>query len=93
MRVVKGTPIHGESKCLSCQNAMVIQGYAETQQQIVCTYARSRLMPFPVASCSCYEQKNTLDLHAMMQMAYILESKEGKYGFRRPTEAEISRSW
>lgn len=88
MRVVKGTPIHGESKCITCANCTHVQGHAEGSEIIRCDILRQRV-PFSVARCSEYEVRGTLSLHSMFSMAKILEKREdGKYGFRTPSNQE-----
>jgi len=81
------TPNHSrEPKCLSCSNATIIKGFAESQVRMHCGhYGR---IPFPVYECSAYKHKLDMSLFDMGGMATILEPKKDGIGF---TSRKLSR--
>jgi hypothetical protein len=87
MKVVKGTPIHGESKCLTCRYATITKGFAESQYRVYCHELGARV-GWPVSECTGFSLKGELNLSQLEAMAYILEEKSGKYGFRPLKDTE-----
>ena len=85
-------PDHGKNLCDTCNNATIIRGHAASQILVNCGAisfgSRRGMVPFPVSSCTAYEPRQTLSLHEMERMAYVLENKDGKYGFRRLSKEE-----
>lgn len=78
------TPDHSKPTiCNTCDSACHIKGYKESEELIYCSWLR-KILPFPVYQCSQYELKNTLDLHEMNQMAYLITNKKGVIGFIKP---------
>lgn len=78
------TPNHSQqSKCLSCKQAAIIRGFAESELIVRCSVLE-RMIPFPVYECSWYEHKLDPDLHELKAIAYILENKDSKIGFVKP---------
>lgn len=89
------TPNHSRNLCETCDNAVIVQGHADSQKLIYCSSVdfrgvkfRGGIVPFPVSSCSAYEERQTLSLSQMERMAYFIENKDGKVGFRRLTPQE-----
>lgn len=74
-----------EGLCGSCNDAH-IRTNALGKRIVVCTALReNELMTQPVVSCTSFSAKGTLDQHSMFQIAWTLESKEGRViGFKPP---------
>jgi hypothetical protein len=73
--VKNGTPIHGPSLCLTCENAIIVRGYRESQEVVICdaTYPALRV-EFAVRECTRFRSTNRRDLKAMEEMAWPLEA-------------------
>ena len=88
MRVIKGTPIHGESLCLTCKYGTVIEGQAMSQRILYCGDT-GRFIKFEVSRCSAYVAQGTLSLWQLTGMAKIIEiDTKGEIGFRALTNDE-----
>ena len=77
--VKNGTPIHGPSLCDSCENAMTVKGYRESQEVVICEYAYPRLrVVFPVRECSRFMDRTREDLEEMKKIAWNVAPKSYK---------------
>jgi hypothetical protein len=76
VRVKNGTPIFGASLCESCTQALIVKGYRESEEIVVCeaTYPRWRVT-FPVRECSSHRHKNRQDLEEMEKIAWVLPAR------------------
>jgi len=75
-KVYGGTPVGNESRCDTCANARIIQGYAESERIVFCDamYPTTRI-PFSVRQCSMYEDKRLPDFEEMDKIAWHIRSK------------------
>ena len=75
-KVYVGTPVGGESRCDTCSNARIIQGYAESERLVFCDamYQTTRV-PFKVNECSMYDDKRLPNLGEMRKLAWELRTK------------------
>src|SRR5215813_1498611 len=75
-KVYGGTPVGNESRCDTCTNARIIQGYAESERIVFCDamYPTTRI-PFNVRQCSMYEDKRLPDFEQMQKYAWEIRSK------------------
>jgi len=75
-KVYGGTPIGNESRCVTCANARIIEGYAESERLVFCDamYPTTRI-PFNVRQCSMYEDKRLPDFSQMEKIAWEIRSK------------------
>ena len=75
-KVYGGTPEGSESRCDTCANARIIQGYSESERIVFCdaTYPTMRV-PFSVRQCSMYEDKRLPDVEDLEEIAWPLISK------------------
>jgi len=75
-KVYGGTPIGNESRCVTCANARIIEGYAESERLVFCDamYPTTRI-PFNVRQCSMYEDKRLPDFCQMEKIAWEIRSK------------------
>lgn len=87
LKVLGGTPRHGDSLCFSCQQAHVIQGQAVSDLTVFCNnyFDKPMRIQRPVAECTEFQRKNSQDRNEMERIAWILETKKGKFeGFYQP---------
>jgi hypothetical protein len=75
-KVYGGTPVGNESRCDTCANARIIEGYAESERLVFCDamYPPTRV-PFSVRQCSMYEDKRLPDFCQMEKIAWEIRSK------------------
>jgi hypothetical protein len=75
-KVYGGTPEGNESRCDTCTQARIIQGYAESERIVLCDAAYPPIqVPFRVRKCSMYEDKRLPDFDDMEEIAWPLISK------------------
>lgn len=75
-----------ESLCYTCSNAHIVRGFAESEEQVWCTYgwhSPMRPVPFLVRTCTDYNDVQRASLYDMEEMALILMdgSRGKKVGF------------
>jgi hypothetical protein len=75
-KVYGGTPVGNESRCVTCANARIIEGYAESERLVFCDaiYPTMRI-PFNVRQCSMYEDKRLPKFSQMEKIAWEIRSK------------------
>jgi hypothetical protein len=75
-KVYGGTPVGNESRCDTCANARIIQGYAESDRIVICVglYDDFRV-PFKVMQCTMYEDKRLPDFDEMKEIAWQIRSQ------------------
>jgi hypothetical protein len=68
----------GESLCPSCTYAHIVQGFAESERKVLCTFGRSQpeAIGFAVKDCSAYVHRNHPNLWDMEKAAWILLTKK-----------------
>jgi hypothetical protein len=75
-KIYGGTPVGNESRCDTCTQARIIQGYAESERIVLCDAAYPPIrVPFSVRQCSMYEDKRLPDFDDMEEIAWPLISK------------------
>lgn len=83
-KVYGGTPVGNESRCTTCINARIIEGYAESERLAFCDamYPPTRI-PFNVRQCSMYEDKRLPAYEEMQKYAWEIRTKSAgtKAGF------------
>src|SRR5713226_794239 len=94
-KVYGGTPVGNESRCDTCVNARIIQGYAESERIVFCDamYPPTRI-PFRVRECSMYEDRRLPDYAEMKEIAWEIRSKSAgrAAGFVTVTDANEKAS-
>jgi hypothetical protein len=75
-KVYGGTPVGNESRCDTCSNARIIQGYAESERIVLCdaTYPALRV-PFKVMQCSMYDDRRLPDYDKLEAIAWRIQPK------------------
>jgi hypothetical protein len=88
--VKNGTPLNGPSLCETCVQALIVRGYRESDEVVVCqaTYPERRVR-FPVRECSRFIDKTRQTLREMQQIAWVLAPRGSKRhaGFLTPDES------
>jgi hypothetical protein len=83
-KVYGGTPVGNESRCTTCVNARIIEGYAESERLVFCDamYPPTRIS-FNVRHCSMYEDKRLPAYEEMQKYAWEIRTKNAgaKAGF------------
>jgi hypothetical protein len=75
-KVYGGTPMGNESRCVTCANARIIEGYAESERLVFCdAMYPSMRVPFNVRQCSMYEDKRLPKFCQMEKIAWQIRSK------------------
>ncbi len=79
VHVKNGTPLHGESKCQTCVNALVKRGFRESEEEVVCQASYpDRRVPFRVRECSAYLETKRQTLKQMEDIAWLLAPRGSK---------------
>src|SRR6185437_10218521 len=90
-KVYGGTPIGNESRCTTCVNARIIEGYAESEHLVFCDamYPPTRV-PFNVRQCSMYEDKRLPTFEEMSKFAWEIRTKSAgaRAGFVTTADAD-----
>ncbi|HKV94945.1 MAG TPA: hypothetical protein VJW20_20535 [Candidatus Angelobacter sp.] len=90
-KVYGGTPIGNESRCTTCVNARIIEGYAESERLVLCDamYPPTRV-PFNVRQCSMYEDKRLPAFEEMSKFAWEIRTKSAgaRAGFVTTADAD-----
>lgn len=89
IKVRDGTPKTATSLCVTCRNATIVKG--TNLQQLVRCSDLERLINFPVADCTGYENKAHPRMYQLEEIAWIVQSRaRGPAGFQGDrTEIEI----
>ena len=76
--VKNGTPITAESLCKTCLYALVRNGFAESQEETICSanYEMPLRIRYPIARCTGYVNRSLPTLYSMEKIAWILVTKE-----------------
>jgi hypothetical protein len=88
VKVKNGTPVYGPSLCETCERALIIKGYRESEQVVVCQAAWPELqVMFPVRECSRYVSQGRQRLRDMEEIAWNLVPRGPKRnaGFVAPS--------
>ena len=77
--VKNGTPIHGPSPCDTCEHAMTVKGYRESQEVVICEWTRPELrVVFPVRECSRYLDRASESLYELKKIAWDIRPRGSK---------------
>jgi hypothetical protein len=79
LKVYGGTPIHGVSLCNTCRRAQRLKGMADSQEIVWCNAGPyEKKIPFPVSSCSLYDDQRQTSLYEMKEIAWQIVTKPNK---------------
>ena len=88
VHVKNGTPIEGESLCLTCSWVHMKRGYRQNEELVFCDYATMHRVPFKVRECTDYADKNRPSYEQMEKLAILVEPRR-MAGFIREDDREI----
>jgi hypothetical protein len=73
-----GTPAGNASLCQTCRYAHIQQGYAKSEEQVLCGYFDAQILAvrFAVRSCTHYTNKLEKAVWEMEEVATILDVKK-----------------
>lgn len=73
-----------ESLCRACYWAHIQKGFRESEEAVFCCFSKFRPVPFKVADCTDFSNKNVPTREQMENMALIIptEPARKKAGFR-----------
>jgi len=74
----------GESLCRACYWAHIQKGFRESEEAVFCCFSKFRAVPFKVADCTDFSNKNVPTREQMENIALIIPTKPArkKAGFR-----------
>lgn len=81
IKVLGGTAdLSSPALCHSCRKATIIKGESYKHEVVICgalNHPGDRIT-FKVTSCSVYDNKNSVSLYEMRQIAWVLQTDEKK---------------
>jgi len=88
-----------ESLCRACYWAHIQKGFRESEESVYCCFSRLRPVPFKVADCTDFSNKNVPTREQMENIALIIPTKPArkpsgfaKVGFAGEGEVEEEES-
>jgi len=84
--VMKKTALRDErSLCHACYWAHIQKGFRESEEAVYCCFSRFRAVPFKVADCTDFSNKNVPTREQMENIALIIPTKPARKagGFAR----------
>ncbi len=74
-----------ESLCRACYWAHIQRGFRESEESVFCCFSKFRAVPFKVADCTDFSNKNVPTREQMENMALIIPTKPARKasGFAR----------
>jgi hypothetical protein len=85
------TAVGSELLCRTCIHGLVLRGYRESEQMVRCTFANPAfVVPFPVAECTEYYDRNRPSWDSMQKLAVKVTAnpKMKPVGFRVGLQVE-----
>jgi hypothetical protein len=72
-----------ESLCRACYWAHIQKGFRESEEAVYCCFSRLRAVPFKVADCTDFSNKNVPTREQMEKIALIIPTKSARrsWGF------------
>jgi hypothetical protein len=93
INIKNATPTHGPSLCDTCFRSLIVRGYRQSEQIVICQATwPERHVPFPVRECSTFEDKGRQTLRQMEEIAWTLTPRGPKRqaGFVAPGDRQES---
>ncbi|GAA3748951.1 hypothetical protein [Terriglobus aquaticus] len=73
------TPIGSVALCSTCTCGLILSGFRESEQVMICTRVEPNLLlPFPVHECTGYYDKNRPSWQQMQKLAIRVEDRPAK---------------
>jgi hypothetical protein len=67
-----------ESLCRACYWAHIQKGFRESEEAVYCCFSRLRAVPFKVADCTDFSNKNVPTRDQMENIALIIPTKRAR---------------
>jgi hypothetical protein len=67
-----------ESLCRACYWAHIQKGFRESEEAVFCCFSKFRPVPFKVADCTDFSNKNVPTREQMERMALIIPTKPAR---------------
>jgi hypothetical protein len=67
-----------ESLCRACYWAHIQKGFRESEEAVYCCFSRVRAVPFKVADCTDFSNKNVPTREQMENIALIIPTKAAR---------------
>jgi hypothetical protein len=74
----KAVPGGEESLCRTCYWAHIQKGFRESEEVVYCCFNRLRQVPFKVADCTDFNNKNLPTREQMEKLALIIPTKPAR---------------
>jgi hypothetical protein len=68
----------GKSLCHACYWAHIQKGFRESEEAVFCCFSRLRAVPFKVADCTDFSNKNVPTREQMENIALIIPTKPAR---------------
>src|SRR5258708_37759057 len=77
--VMKKAALHDEeSLCRACYWAHIQKGFRESEETVFCCFSRFRAVPFKVADCTDFSNKNLPTREQMENIALIIPTRPAR---------------
>jgi len=79
-----------ESLCRACYWAHIQKGFRESEESVYCCFSKFRAVPFKVADCTDFSNKNVPTRRQMEDIALIIptEPARKRLGFESGSESD-----
>jgi hypothetical protein len=81
INIKDGTPLEGESLCLTCVYAHIQRGFRESEEDVFCCYVQFRPVRFKVRECSAFCNRTLPTRYEMEKIALVIPTSPA----RKPT--------
>lgn len=71
--VKRGTPIHSDPLCYSCNWVHMQRGFRESEEIVFCNFGDLRLVPFRVRECTDYRNRTHPTWDQMEELALPID--------------------
>lgn len=87
IKIQGGTAKGWEDLCATCRSAHRMKGQGESSERTYC-YMMGKFIPFPLASCSSYEDRRQPSVEEMKKIAWTLRTSASgnAIGFKAPVK-------
>ena len=81
INIKDGTPLEGESLCLTCVYAHIQRGFRESEEDVFCCYVQFRPVRFKVRECTAFCNRALPTRYEMEKIALVIPTSPA----RKPT--------
>ena len=76
INVKDGTPLEGESLCLTCAYAHIQRGFRESEEDVFCCYVQFRPVRFKVRECTAFCNRTLPTRYEMEKIALVIPGRQ-----------------